>query len=145
MKVSEEQAAQGTRRDGSRLVSRVRDRVRATPGSRLVYRASVAVVGLAVAAGGLVLVPLPGPGWIIVFVGLAILASEFAWAQRLLDYVRDRVRAWTGWVMHRPIWVRVAISLVTVGFVAAATYLLIRLQGVPPWVLELVPAAWGLI
>jgi uncharacterized protein (TIGR02611 family) len=144
MKVSEEQAAQGTRRDGSRLVSRVRDRVRATPGSRLVYRASVAVVGLAVAAGGLVLVPLPGPGWIIVFVGLAILASEFAWAQRLLDYVRDRVRAWTGWVMHRPIWVRVAIPLVTVGFVATATYLLIRLQGVPPWVLELVPAAWGL-
>ncbi len=32
---------------------------------------------------GVRLVPLPGPGWLIVFLGLAILGTEFAWARRL--------------------------------------------------------------
>ena len=43
---------------------------------------------LLIVVGGLALVPLPGPGWVIVFIGLAIWASEFEWAQRLLDFAR---------------------------------------------------------
>jgi uncharacterized protein (TIGR02611 family) len=37
------------------------------------------------------LVPLPGPGWLIVFAGLAILATEYVWAQRLLNYAKTKV------------------------------------------------------
>jgi len=40
---------------------------------------------------GIVLIPLPGPGWLIVFGGLAILATEYVWARRLLNYSRRRV------------------------------------------------------
>lgn len=137
--MSEEQAGQGSITDQRRWVSRLRDRVKASPGSRHVYRILVGVIGLAVTIGGLALVPLPGPGWLIVFVGLAILASEFEWAQRLLDFGRDRLRAWTQWMLRQPIWVRVVISLLTAAFVAGVVYLVMRLGGAPTWVAEIAP------
>ena len=40
---------------------------------------------------GIVLMPLPGPGWAIVAGGLALLATEFTWANRLLTEVRRRI------------------------------------------------------
>ena len=43
--------------------------------------------------GGLALVPLPGPGWAIVFVGLGMLALEFKWAENLMEKVLDRIEA----------------------------------------------------
>lgn len=39
------------------------------------------VLGFLVVVIGLILVPLPGPGWLVVFAGLAILSIEFVWAQ----------------------------------------------------------------
>jgi uncharacterized protein (TIGR02611 family) len=54
-------------------------------------RTAVTVVGFAVVLIGVVLIPLPGPGWLIVFGGLAILATEYVWAQRLLSYSKRRV------------------------------------------------------
>ena len=125
--------------DQRRWIWRLRDRVRASPGSRHVYRILVGVIGLAVTIGGLALVPLPGPGWLIVFVGLAILASEFEWAQRLLDYGRARLRAWTHWMLGQPIWVRVVISLLTAAFVAGVVYLVLRVGGAPQWVVDVAP------
>jgi uncharacterized protein (TIGR02611 family) len=43
---------------------------------------------------GIVLIPYPGPGWLIVFSGLAILATEFASAKRLLETLRRKYEAW---------------------------------------------------
>jgi len=43
--------------------------------------------------GGLALVPLPGPGWAIVFVGLGMLALEFKWAENLMEKVLNRLEA----------------------------------------------------
>ena len=54
-------------------------------------RTAVTLAGFAVVLIGLVLIPLPGPGWLIVFGGLAILATEYVWARRLLNYSRRRV------------------------------------------------------
>lgn len=54
-------------------------------------RMAVSVAGFTVVIAGLVLVPLPGPGWLIVFAGLAILATEYVWAQRLLRFAKDKV------------------------------------------------------
>lgn len=50
----------------------------------------VAVVGGAVLAVGLALVVLPGPAFLVIPAGLAILATEFSWARRLLRYARER-------------------------------------------------------
>ena len=41
--------------------------------------------GFTLVAGGLVMLVTPGPGWLTIAAGLALLASEFAWAHRLLD------------------------------------------------------------
>jgi len=48
----------------------------------------VTIAGVLVVLIGIVLIPLPGPGWAIVFGGLAILATEYVWAQRLLSYAK---------------------------------------------------------
>jgi len=99
-----------------------------------VYRSVVGLVGAAVTVGGLFLVPLPGPGWLIVFVGLAILASEFPWAQRLLDFGRDRLRRWARWLGRQQVWIRVVLGLVTAVCTAVVLYLVVRVTGVPSWV-----------
>ena len=52
----------------------------------------VLVVGIVVIGVGIILIPLPGPGWLIVFVGLAILATEFEIADRWKKHVQHRVR-----------------------------------------------------
>lgn len=53
-------------------------------------RIIITVVGFLVILVGLVLIPLPGPGWLIVFAGLAILAREYVWAERLLNQAKKR-------------------------------------------------------
>jgi uncharacterized protein (TIGR02611 family) len=52
-----------------------------------VLRIAVATLGFLVILAGLVLsLPLvPGPGVLVIALGLAILALEFAWAERLLE------------------------------------------------------------
>ena len=46
------------------------------------------VVGFTLLALGAVALVLPGPGWLTIALGLALLASEFVWARRLLDRVK---------------------------------------------------------
>lgn len=63
---------------------RFRDRVRRNPLLNTAWRAGVFAVGTTVLVGGLVMMITPGPGLLGIIVGLAILATEFAWAQRAL-------------------------------------------------------------
>ncbi|MFN6122071.1 MAG: PGPGW domain-containing protein, partial [Actinomycetes bacterium] len=48
-------------------------------------RLAVFVVGVAILGAGAAMVVLPGPGVLVMLVGLAVLATEFAWAERALD------------------------------------------------------------
>ncbi|MDZ7828697.1 MAG: PGPGW domain-containing protein [Halofilum sp. (in: g-proteobacteria)] len=57
---------------------------------RQIRRLAVLVVGLTVVLIGLIMFVTPGPGLVVVPIGLAILAIEFVWARRLLHQVRDR-------------------------------------------------------
>jgi tellurite resistance protein TerC len=47
-------------------------------------RIAVLIVGMAVLITGVVLIVLPGPAFVVIPIGLAILATEFAWARRWL-------------------------------------------------------------
>lgn len=47
-------------------------------------RSAVTIVGLGLVLGGIALMPLPGPGILVVVAGLAVLATEYVWARRLL-------------------------------------------------------------
>lgn len=50
----------------------------------LLWRIGVGVIGGLITLIGVVALLGPGPGWLILFVGLGVLASEFAWAERAL-------------------------------------------------------------
>ena len=54
---------------------------------------SVALVGGTLVIAGIVFMVLPGPGIPLIIIGLAILATEFAWAERTLDQVKTRSSA----------------------------------------------------
>jgi hypothetical protein len=56
-------------------------------------RLVVFVVGMTVVLVGVALLVLPGPGMLGIALGLAILATEFVWARRLLKGVKDQARA----------------------------------------------------
>jgi uncharacterized protein (TIGR02611 family) len=46
------------------------------------------VFGFTLLAIGVALLVLPGPGWLIIALGLALLAGEYVWAQKLLDRLK---------------------------------------------------------
>jgi uncharacterized protein (TIGR02611 family) len=92
------------------MAGTVRAHVRRLPGGRTAWRVLIGLLGTGIVIIGAVLLPLPGPGWLIIFAGLGILATEFAWAQRLLARARSFVAAWTSWVMQQPRWGQVLIG-----------------------------------
>jgi uncharacterized protein (TIGR02611 family) len=53
------------------------------PAIRMTYRALIAVVGFSIVLFGIALLVLPGPGWLFIFSGLAVLGLEFHFAHRL--------------------------------------------------------------
>ncbi|GGO09963.1 hypothetical protein GCM10010116_20010 [Microbispora rosea subsp. aerata] len=103
------------------------DRVRATPAGRLTLRIVIGVIGAALVIGGLIMVPFPGPGWLVVFAGLAVLATEFPWASRLLKFAKDNVKAATGWLKRQNWFVRIVASALTLLCAAAIVWGSVRL------------------
>ena len=97
----------------------VRDAVRRLPFGRQLWQALVGVSGLAVIVIGVILLPLPGPGWLIIFLGLGIWGTEFAWAQRLLHFARGHVARWSRWILARPQWLQVLVVATGVVLLAA--------------------------
>jgi uncharacterized protein (TIGR02611 family) len=64
---------------------RERHRERSKP-----YRALIVVAGFTVTLGGLIMLVTPGPALVVIPIGLALLALEFAWAERMLHYAIKR-------------------------------------------------------
>ena len=99
-----------------RLVHGVPDVLR-QPGRRpwasLAVRAGVALLGGLTVLVGLVLVPLPGPGWPVVLLGLTFLGREFPWAARLSHTLRRRVRDAVMWLRKREPTARTASATAT--------------------------------
>lgn len=50
------------------------------------------VVGFTVIAIGAAMLILPGPGLVVIGLGLLILSAEFVWAKRALDRMKDGAR-----------------------------------------------------
>lgn len=60
-----------------------------------VRRLSRIVGGFTLLLIGIVMLVTPGPGWLVIFLGLGLLAAEFVWARRLMDRMKkegERVR-----------------------------------------------------
>lgn len=63
---------------------------------KVVRKVVIATIGLSVLLIGGAMIVLPGPAIIVIPAGLAILATEFAWARRLLRRFREKIGLDTG-------------------------------------------------
>jgi uncharacterized protein (TIGR02611 family) len=89
-----------------------------------VVRAAVVLAGFVVVLAGLAMIPLPGPGLLVTAAGLAVLALEFVWAERLLEKTVDRMSATTEQVKRatrtqQVLLVLLAAMVVATGLLAA--------------------------
>ena len=94
----------GAHRDTAALQPLVTVRQLARSTVKLARKSVTLVVGSTVLVIGLAMVVLPGPALVVIPLGLAILATQFVWARRLLkrarsqvhegvDHVRDDIRS----------------------------------------------------
>lgn len=55
----------------------------------VIRRAIVGLIGITIVLVGLLLIFLPGPGALVILLGLAVLGTEFVWAQRIIRRARE--------------------------------------------------------
>ncbi|WP_367324459.1 TIGR02611 family protein [Streptomyces sp. HUAS ZL42] len=73
------------------LGSRAPEFIKARRALHLSWQVGVFIIGLAVVVAGIIMLPLPGPGWVVIFGGMAIWATEFVWAQLVLRWTKRKV------------------------------------------------------
>ncbi|MFF8596154.1 TIGR02611 family protein [Streptomyces sp. NPDC015220] len=122
-------------RDRRGLGSRAPEFVRSRRALHLSWQVGVFVVGLAVVAAGIVMLPLPGPGWVVIFGGMAIWATEFVWAQLVLRWTKRKVteaaqRALDPKVRRRNIVLTVTGLVIVAALVGTYVW---KFGLVPPW------------
>jgi uncharacterized protein (TIGR02611 family) len=103
-----------------------RSKMRSNPITDVAWKSVVATIGVTLLAVGLVMLVTPGPGWATIFLGLVVLASEFAWASRLVAPVRARIlKAVSGRKRPRLIWF-VIVALVSIAALIATYWVYIN-------------------
>lgn len=85
----------------------------------LSWQVGVFIAGLGVVGAGIVMLPLPGPGWLVIFGGMAIWATEFVWAQLVLRWTKRKVTEATQRALDPKVRRR-NIILTTIGLVIIA-------------------------
>ncbi|MXM63747.1 TIGR02611 family protein [Streptomyces sp. HUCO-GS316] len=73
------------------LGSRAPEFIKARRMLHVSWQVGVFIIGLAVVGAGIIMLPLPGPGWVVIFGGMAIWATEFVWAQLVLRWTKRKV------------------------------------------------------
>lgn len=89
-----------------------------------IKKSSIGLLGGLVVLFGLILVPYPGPGWLIVFAGLAILATEFDRARQVLDFAKSKYGDWQVWLKKQSYVVQAVVWLLTFTIVIITIWLL---------------------
>jgi len=121
--LGEDAGFRGDSRDSPRSLWSLWTRWHSSRFGRLTGKIAIGVIGVSVILVGIVLLPLPGPGWVIIFTGLGLLAIEFVWARRLLRFARRQVGRWTAWIRRQPLPVRVGSIVATLVIMAGALWL----------------------
>lgn len=84
----------------------------------IVLRLGTIAVGFIVLLAGVAMMVLPGPGIVVIIIGLGILARELPWAERLLEYAKKKAKV--DELKEQPRWVQVAMWTGTVAAVVAS-------------------------
>ncbi|NYF96739.1 PGPGW domain-containing protein [Janibacter cremeus] len=112
---------------------RWRRAIRTNPMTGTVYRVVVAVLGLALVVTGLPLVPLVGPGWAIIFIGLFLWSTEFMWARRVTQFVKAEVKAFEQYTRALPWKWKLPLLCISVVFGWVCFWLALTITGIPGW------------
>lgn len=97
------------------------------------YRVAVFVLGLALILAGIPMVPLVGPGWVVIFIGLFLWSTEFMWARRVTQFVKAEVKTFDQWARHLPWKLKVPMVLASIAFGWFCAWAALALTGVPGW------------
>ncbi len=81
---------------------RIQEWARRRHATHLALRAVVLLLGSTLLLAGLAMLILPGPGWVVILLGLVVLGSEFHWARRLLERARAGVQRAATRIPQRP-------------------------------------------
>lgn len=88
---SDETGTDGAKGEQQPLGSRAPAFIKARRVLHLSWQVGIFIIGLAVVVLGIIMLPLPGPGWVVIFGGMAIWATEFVWAQLVLRWTKRKV------------------------------------------------------
>lgn len=97
------------------------------------YRVVVAVLGLALIIAGIPMVPLIGPGWAVIFLGLFLWSTEFLWARRVTQFVKAEVKAFDQFVRALPWKAKIPMLLLSAAFGWFCFWVALLITGVPGW------------
>lgn len=75
----------GPARSDPKLVTKLKERKVSHRERHPVYRATFVLAGVTCLVAGAAMLVLPGPAFVVIPIGLALLALEFTWAETLLD------------------------------------------------------------
>ena len=92
--------------------------------SSRVRKLLIGFVGWFVILAGVIMIPYPGPGWVIVFVGLSILATEFEWAQQVHVKARGHYDSWLAWLARQKWYLRAIFWCLTALTVVVTVWLI---------------------
>ncbi len=65
------------------------------------WQVGVFLAGLAIVIAGVVMLVIPGPGWLTIFAGMAVWATEFVWAQLVMRWTRRKLHDGREWLRRR--------------------------------------------
>jgi aminoglycoside 6'-N-acetyltransferase len=98
---------------------KLRDRKEHHKRRSLPFRIVFAAVAVLIILGGVALIPLPGPGWLIVAVGVFMLALEFDRAERLLERILDKLEDVSEQAQKAGPWAKAGMVVLAIGGLAA--------------------------
>lgn len=76
-------------------------------------RTLLVLLGWVVLLLGIVMILAPGPGWLVVFLGLSLLAREFTWARRLHEFAKREYHRWLSWFEIQPTYIKVLFTIIS--------------------------------
>lgn len=112
---------------------RWRRAIRTHPVGGMIYRTGVAVLGLALVVFGIPMVPLVGPGWAVIFIGLFLWSTEFMWARRVTQFVKAEVKTFERYARALPWKLKIPLALASAAFGWFCFWLALLITGVPSW------------
>ena len=84
---------------------------------------AIGVIGVLVLLLGIVMIPYPGPGWLVVIAGMGILSTEFIWAKNLREFTVKYYDRWLEWYKRQNLSVKIIFAAGTCAVVLLSIWL----------------------